>query len=96
MGTILKLLTGTSQGATPVQDGGVRAALVALLNGGLLVLCHAAGVSDSDTLIVVAAANPLSVLIFAAWDKFDSALMAEKGVTTAPTVTKRSTEVVEP
>lgn len=88
MGAILKLLTGTSQGATPVQDGTTRAAYVTVLNAVLLVGCHLIHLTDADTLIVVALSNPLAIIVFSLVDKADAIIQASKGITTAPTPTK--------
>ena len=91
-----RALTGTSQGATPIADGGMRAAILFIANATSQLLLDYFNADISVRAYVASILNPLMLILFGVWDKIDSVIQARAGVTTSPSVTQVPSTKVEP
>lgn len=96
MDDITRSLTGTSQGATPIADGGTRAAIFLIVNAITQYVLELIEADASLRALVATIENPLLLVAFGVWDKLDSIIQARRGVTTGPTETQVPSAKVEP
>lgn len=87
MSNFLRALTGTSQGATPLNDTGARAAILLVVNAISQYFLDYLSADVATRQLVATIENPALIIIFGVWDKIDSILQAQAGITTAPTPT---------
>ena len=62
------ILTGNTGKA--VQDGSVRGAIIALMNIAILLLSTEISISDEQLTLILAAINPIAIVLFGVYDRF--------------------------
>lgn len=87
MGSLIRLLSGTSQGASPVTDSGTRAAIIIVVNAVTQYILDAFSADAATRGLVATIENPLIIIAFGLLDKLDGMILAQRGIQVAPSAT---------